>query len=90
MPRAWRFLPCGKKQEGSMRGIFIGAPPMNHSFFQSFDLFLRTQGRGVILLLACCQIPSGSWGAAVASERFLRVVDFVFQSLSDRGIRLLV
>jgi len=39
MPRAWGFLTYSEKQEGSMRGVFVGALSMDYSFFQIFELF---------------------------------------------------
>ena len=72
-----------------MSGVFVGAPPMNHSFL-SFDLILGTQGRGVISSLTCmsCRSLSASWGAVVASKGLLGVVGLVFRRLSDKRCRI--
>ena len=58
-----------------MRGVFVGTLPINPSF-QSFDLFLSTQGSGVMSSLACMSFRNsfGSWGAIVASKRLLGVI----------------
>ena len=35
IPRSWGFLPCVEKHEGTMRGVFVRTPLMNHSFQSS-------------------------------------------------------